>query len=61
MLLPFIPQTAQKIARQLGVTYADRMLEKDFVITKEMKQWGGDRDWNGVGKPQILFPPIETK
>jgi hypothetical protein len=35
------------------------MLNKDFVITKEMKQWGGIKDWKAVGEPEILFPPLE--
>jgi len=59
MLLPFIPETAQKISRQLNVPYADAMLEKKFVITKQMKEWGGMREWTKVGTPEILFPVVE--
>ncbi len=59
MLLPFIPETARKIAEQLNVPYADKMLEKDFVLTKEMKTWAGVKDWKAVGEPSILFPPLE--
>jgi len=58
MLLPFIPETAQKIAKQLNVPYAGKMLDRDFVITSEMKQWGGMKNWKTVGEPEILFPPI---
>ncbi|MDD4318851.1 MAG: methionine--tRNA ligase [Candidatus Peribacteraceae bacterium] len=58
MLLPFIPRTAQRMARQLHLPYADRMLAKDFVITDEMKAWGGVADWKRVGEPEILFPPL---
>jgi len=58
MLLPFIPQTAQEISKQLGVPYAEKMLEKDFKITAAMKQWGGQKDWKKVGEPRILFPPL---
>jgi methionyl-tRNA synthetase len=58
LLLPFIPATAQEISRQLGVPYAGHMLEKDFQITKEMQQWGGQKDWKKVGEPRILFPPL---
>jgi len=58
LLLPFIPQTAQEISKQLGVSYADRMLEKDFKITAEMKKWGGQKDWKNVGEPRILFAPL---
>jgi methionyl-tRNA synthetase len=61
MLLPFIPETAQKMSVQLGVPYAGEMLEKDFVITEEMSQWGGVRGWEKVGEPAILFAPVETE
>ena len=58
MLLPFTPQTAQEISRQLGVPYAGQMLEKSFKITKEMKEWGGQKNWKAVGEPEILFKPL---
>ncbi|MDA1208921.1 MAG: methionine--tRNA ligase [bacterium] len=58
MLLPFVPQTAQAIAKQLGVPYAKSMLEKDFVITEQMKEFGGQKDWQTIGEPSILFPPL---
>jgi methionyl-tRNA synthetase len=61
MLLPFIPQSAQEISRQLGVPYAEKMLDKDFVITKELKTWGGAKDWKRVGEPKILFAPLVNK
>lgn len=59
LLLPFIPGTAQKITRQLNVSYAERMLGKEFVITKEMKEWGSEKGWKAVGKPEILFALVE--
>ncbi len=59
MLLPFIPQSAQRMSVQLGVPFADKVLEKDFVITKDMKQWGGAKDWKTVGEPSILFSPLD--
>ena len=58
MLLPFMPQTAQEISRQLGVPYAEKMCEKDFTITPQMKKWGGQKDWKKVGEPRILFAPL---
>ena len=58
MLSPFVPQTAQSISAQLGVPYADSMLDKDFVITEQMKQFGGQNDWKAVGEPSILFAPL---
>ncbi len=58
MLLPFTPETAQKMSVQLGVPYAAAMLQKDFVITEGMKTWGGMKDWKNVGEPSILFPPL---
>lgn len=61
MLLPFMPETAQKISVQLGVPYAGRMLEKSFVITDEMKEWGSQTEWKKVGEPAILFPMIAKK
>ncbi len=58
MLLPFIPGTAQKISKQLGLPYAKSMLEKNFTISEEMKQWGGIAEWKNIGEPAILFPPF---
>lgn len=58
MLLPFMPATAQEITRQLGVSYAEKMLEKDFRITSAMQQWGGQKDWKKAGEPRILFAPL---
>ncbi len=58
MLLPFVPETAQKMARQLGLPYADRMLGKGFTITPQMKEWGGQEGWKRVGEPAILFAPL---
>src|SRR3989338_53638 len=45
MLLPFVPETAQKISTQFNVPYAKKMLEKDFIITPDMKRWGGVPEW----------------
>ncbi|MDD5026350.1 MAG: methionine--tRNA ligase [Candidatus Peribacteraceae bacterium] len=58
MLLPFTPNTAYRISKQLNVPYAEKMLAREFVITKEMKQWGGQKDWKKVGEPEILFKPL---
>lgn len=57
MLLPFIPDTAQRISKQLGVSYADDMLDKTFTIEK-WKAWGADTAWKKVGEPEILFAPL---
>ncbi len=59
MLLPFIPETAQKMSKQLGVPYADDMLHKTFTIKLAYKQWGGCKDWKRVGEPKILFPKVD--
>jgi len=59
MLLPFVPETAQKMSKQLGVPYADMMLARGFVVTDAMKQWGGCTDWKRVGEPEILFPKVD--
>lgn len=58
MLLPFMPETAQKISKQLAVQYADQMLETTFVLTDQMKMWGGVKEWTRVGEPEILFPML---
>ncbi len=59
MLLPFMPDTAQIIAKQLAVPYADRMLDRDFILTPELKEWGSQKDWKRVGEPTILFAPVD--
>jgi methionyl-tRNA synthetase len=61
MLLPFIPETAQKMSRQLGVPYAGDMLQKSFVFTKELQAWNGTNGWKRTSDPSILFPPLEKK
>ncbi len=58
MLLPFIPDTAYRISKQLNVPYAEEMKKKEFVITDAMKTWGGIKDWKTVGEPEILFAPL---
>lgn len=62
MLLPFMPATAQKIARQLNVPYAGDMLNKNFVLKnteRDLIKWGSlGNNWKTVGEPSILFPPL---
>jgi methionyl-tRNA synthetase len=58
LLLPFIPETAQKISQQLGVPYAGKMLQKDFAMTSAMKTFGGVPAWKQIGTPAILFAPL---
>lgn len=57
LLLPFTPETAQKISRQLGVPYAEEMLRKDFILGNK-KEWGSQKDWKRIGEPEILFPVV---
>ena len=59
MLLPFMPETAQKMATQLNVPYAAEMSQKDFVLTDDIISWGGTTDWSAIGSPEILFAPLE--
>lgn len=59
LLLPFMPETAQRISQQLGVPYAEEMLQKDFVIG-DKKEWGSQKDWKRIGEPEILFAPIDS-
>lgn len=58
MLLPFVPETAQKMTAQLGLPYADRMLEKSFAL-EGLTEWGALADWKAIGTPGILFPKVE--
>jgi methionyl-tRNA synthetase len=59
MLLPFIPTSAQKMCAQLNVPYAEKVLDKSFVLTQELKAWNGAKDWKKTGEPSILFAPLE--
>ncbi|TSD00504.1 MAG: methionyl-tRNA synthetase [Candidatus Peregrinibacteria bacterium Greene1014_49] len=59
LLLPFLPETAKKMSVQLGVPYAEKMLEKNFVITEELREFGGVKEWKKIGMPEILFAPLE--
>ena len=58
-LLPFTPDTAYRMSKQLNVPYAEEMLKKDFVITDEIRAWGSQKAWKQVGEPEILFRPLE--
>ncbi|MCA9371111.1 MAG: methionine--tRNA ligase [Candidatus Peregrinibacteria bacterium] len=62
LLLPFIPDTAQRISKQLNVPYAEEMLNKNFVLKndeRDLTEWGSVRkDWKQIGEPSILFAPI---
>ena len=58
MLLPFIPDTAREIAVQLGVPYAESMMDKDFHISEQLTAFGGVKDWQSIGESSILFPPL---
>ncbi len=58
MLLPFMPDTSYRISKQLNVPYVEQMLDKTFVISDQLKQWGGCPDWKTVGEPEILFAPL---
>lgn len=62
LLLPFLPDTAYRMSKQLNVPYAEQMLGKDFVLTDELKAWGGcGESWKAVGEPEILFKQLEPK
>jgi methionyl-tRNA synthetase len=59
MLLPFIPDAAYRISKQLNVPYAEEMKTKEFIFTDAMKKWGGITEWKITGEPSILFPPLD--
>jgi methionyl-tRNA synthetase len=50
MLWPFLPDTAEKMWRQLGIPNRQEF-EKDSA-------WGGRGDWGEVGEVSILFPKL---
>lgn len=52
-ILPFIPETADKIWQQLGIQ--DKLSEQTFENTK----WQGIREGTKIKKGDILFPRIE--
>ena len=62
MLLPFMPDTAYRMSKQLNVPYAEEMLNKNFVLKNEerdLTQWGSvGKDWKSIGEPSILFAPL---
>lgn len=61
MLLPFMPEAASKMSVQLNVPYAGKMREKTFVLAQDVTEWGSLADWKSVGRPEILFAPVEEK
>ena len=58
MLLPFVPDTAEIISIQLGVSYADKLQNKGFSL-EGINLWGSDKSWCAAGKPEILFEDLE--
>lgn len=58
MLLPFMPRTAHAMATQLNVPFADRMSDKGFALTPQLRAWGGCPEWKKIGEPSILFVPL---
>lgn len=55
MISPFMPDTAPKIWRQLG-------LGEDFAAVKlaDIKEWGGIKSGTAIGQAEQLFPRIEV-
>jgi methionyl-tRNA synthetase len=51
LIMPFIPETATKIQKQLSIN-----TDLNFA---DNKIWGGDVQWNQLGEAEILFPRIE--
>ena len=62
MLLPFCPDTAYRMSKQLNVPYVEEMLNKNFVLKnsdRDLTEWGSlGKDWKSIGEPSILFPPL---
>ncbi|MBU0705858.1 class I tRNA ligase family protein [Patescibacteria group bacterium] len=52
LISPFIPETSQKIRKQLGLPLA---------IDREKEDgWGVMTEWKGLGEAEIIFPRIES-
>ncbi|MBU4375393.1 hypothetical protein KKH38_02735, partial [Patescibacteria group bacterium] len=54
MILPFMPETAEKIWTQLGIDPAEEM-KQDF---KKAAEWGGLKPGTKIKKGEVLFPRI---
>lgn len=51
LVSPFIPETSQKIRKQLGLP--------DHIDQKKENGWGALSNWAGLGNAEIMFPRIE--
>jgi methionyl-tRNA synthetase len=51
LISPFIPETTQKIRKQLGLPAE--------IDRKKEDGWGVMKDWKGLGESEIIFPRIE--
>ncbi|MBA3046910.1 methionine--tRNA ligase [Patescibacteria group bacterium] len=54
MILPFMPETAEKIWTQLGIDPAEEM-KQDF---KKAAEWGGLKPGTKIKKGEVLFPRV---
>ncbi|MFH0838016.1 MAG: methionine--tRNA ligase [Patescibacteria group bacterium] len=52
LISPFIPETSQKIRKQLGLPLA--------IDRKKEDGWGVMTEWKGLGEAEIIFPRIES-
>ncbi|MDE0040418.1 MAG: methionine--tRNA ligase, partial [Candidatus Poribacteria bacterium] len=56
LISPFVPATASRICRQIGLDDSSEVQELATVA-----QWGGLQSGLSVGKPEPIFPRVETK
>lgn len=56
LILPFMPATANRICRQIGLDDSS-----DIQGLATVAQWGGLQAGLSIGKPEPIFPRIETK
>jgi methionyl-tRNA synthetase len=56
LILPFMPQTAERIYGQLNLSAAFKTLQ-----IEDLETWGGVPDGLKVGTPEQLFPRIEVE
>jgi methionyl-tRNA synthetase len=53
MLVPFLPETSQRIRRQIGLMDPEINIKKDT-------EWGSAKKWLALGGQEIMFPRIES-
>jgi methionyl-tRNA synthetase len=56
LISPFMPATASRICRQIGLDDSSEVQGLDTITA-----WGGLQSGRGIGKPEPIFPRIDSK